>query len=237
MLKMIKDFKFKKYIKKLREEGLLFYVSFGFIFTLLMEVDDRLPYYLQQDFFFYTLIGFMPINIFFVLICTNVFFNAVHTLISPYKSQRVGEKFLSELDKRTQQIGFIISFLCFGMTLFCALAWLLFFEMNTESYYAKYTLYFLAVFIIMIMFSSAVNPVMSRIFQKMKESDSHGNSKIILIIIIIILLLLIPIACIINKNKTIEINIKKETYQQIKEKTKMKPEDYIKKLITDIKFN
>lgn len=52
MLKMIKDFKFKKYIKKLREEGLLFYVSFGFIFTLLMEVDDRLPYYLQQDFFF-----------------------------------------------------------------------------------------------------------------------------------------------------------------------------------------
>ncbi|HEO9126930.1 TPA: hypothetical protein QIF57_003426, partial [Escherichia coli] len=189
MLKMIKDFKFKKYIKKLREEGLLFYVSFGFIFTLLMEVDDRLPYYLQQDFFFYTLIGFMPINIFFVLICTNVFFNAVHTLISPYKSQRVGEKFLSELDKRTQQIGFIISFLCFGMTLFCALAWLLFFEMNTESYYAKYTLDFLAVFIIMIMFSSAVNPVMSRIFQKMKESDSHGNSKIILIIIIIILLL------------------------------------------------
>ncbi|HBB1334590.1 TPA: hypothetical protein J0791_001339, partial [Escherichia coli] len=105
------------------------------------------------------------------------------------------------------------------------------------SYYAKYTLDFLAVFIIMIMFSSAVNPVMSRIFQKMKESDSRGNSKIILIIIIIILLLLIPIACIINKNKTIEINIKKETYQQIKEKTKMKPEDYIKKLITDIKFN
>lgn len=95
-----------------------------------------------------------------------------------------------------------------------------FFEMNTESYYAKYTLDFLAVFIIMIMFSSAVNPVMSRIFQKMKESDSHGNSKIILIIIIIILLLLIPIACIINKNKTIEINIKKETYQQIKRKNK-----------------
>ncbi|HGE9205205.1 TPA: hypothetical protein ACGBRM_003502, partial [Escherichia coli] len=55
MLKMIKDFKFKKYIKKLREEGLFFYVSFGFILTLLMEVDDRLPYYLQQDFFFDTL--------------------------------------------------------------------------------------------------------------------------------------------------------------------------------------
>ncbi|HHH6407053.1 hypothetical protein RCN07_13645 [Escherichia coli] len=66
MLKMIKDFKFKKYIKKLREEGLFFYVSFGFIFTLLMEVDNQLPYYLQQYFFFYTLIGFMPINIFFV---------------------------------------------------------------------------------------------------------------------------------------------------------------------------
>ncbi|EEY5233235.1 hypothetical protein EUO20_20475, partial [Escherichia coli] len=87
------------------------------------------------------------------------------------------------------------------------------------------------------LFSSAVNPVMRRIFQKIKESDSHGNSKIILIIIIITLLLLLPIACIINKNKTIEINIKKETYQQIKEKTKMKPEDYIKKLIADIKFN
>ncbi|HCX5326912.1 TPA: hypothetical protein OZU69_002099 [Escherichia coli] len=237
MLKMIKDFKFKKYIKKLREEGLFFYVSFGFILTLLMEVDDRLPYYLQQDFFFDTLIGFMPINIFFVLICTYIFFNAVHEFISPYKFQRIGEKFLSELDKRTQQIGFIISFICFGMTLFCALAWLLFFEMNTESYYTKYTLDFLAVFIIMILFSSAVNPVMRRIFQKIKESDSHGNSKIILIIIIITLLLLLPIACIINKNKTIEINIKKETYQQIKEKTKMKPEDYIKKLIADIKFN
>ncbi|HFW4776858.1 TPA: hypothetical protein ACIAEX_005684, partial [Escherichia coli] len=115
-----------------------------------------------------------------VLICTYIFFNAVHALISPYKFQRIGEKFLSELDKRTQQIGFIISFICFGMTLFCALVWLLFFEMNTESYYAKYTLIFLAVFIIMIMFSSAVNPVMNRISQKIKESDSHGNSKIIL---------------------------------------------------------
>ncbi|HCO4394958.1 TPA: hypothetical protein N8Q04_003571 [Escherichia fergusonii] len=235
MLKMVKDFKFKKYIEKLREEGLFFYVSFWFILTLLMEVDDRLPYYLQQDFFFDTLIGFMPINIFFVLICTNIFFNAVHALISPYKCQRVGEKFLSELDKRTQQIGFIISFICFGMSLFCALVWLLFFDMNNESYYAKYTLDFLTVFIIMIMFSSAVNPVRTRTFQKFKESDSHKNSKIFFIIVIITILL--PIAYIQNKNKTIEINIKKETYQQIKEKTKMKPEDYIKKLITDIKFN
>lgn len=197
MLKMIKNFKLKKYIKKLREEG-FFYVSFGFIFTLLMEVDDQLPYYLQQDFFFDTLIGFMPINIFFVLICTNIFFNSVHTLISPYKGQRVGEKFLSELDKRTQQIGFIISFICFGMTLFCVLAWLLFFDMNNESYYAKYTLDFLAVFIIMIIFSSAVNPVMSRTFQKFKEYDLHGNSKIFFIIIILILL---PIAYTLNKNK------------------------------------
>lgn len=237
MLKMIKDFKFKNYIKKLREEGLFFYVSFGFILTLLMEVDDRLPYYLQQDFFFDTLIGFMPINIFFVLICTNIFFNAVHALISSYKCQRVSEKFLSELDKRTQQIGFIISFICFGMTLFCALVWLLFFDMNNESYYAKYTLNFLAAFIIIIIISSAVNPVIRRTFQKLKESDSHGNSKIFFIIVVITISILLPITYTLNKNKTIEINIKKETYQQIKEKTKMKPEDYIKKLIADIKFN
>lgn len=221
----------KDYIFRLREEGLVFYVAVGFICTALMQANSLLFYWLQQNIFFDTIIGFMPIKVIMFFLEAGFVLMLITTLISNEKANKFATRALNELNKRTRQICYISSFSCAGIALFCALPYFLYLIIGKENDYGKY---FITFFITSLFFIS-IHPLLGLLAHHIiipMTKDTYGK---IIAILLISIVIIIPYFY--NKTETMTITIDKEKYQQIKEKTKMKPEDYIKNEVNALTFD
>ncbi|VEA79086.1 membrane protein [Salmonella enterica subsp. arizonae] len=65
--------KIKEHITLWRNEGLIAYVTLGFLCTFFYGGQALLPYYLQQSIFFETLMHYMAFNTLFSLALCEIF--------------------------------------------------------------------------------------------------------------------------------------------------------------------
>ena len=222
--------KIKDYIFSLREEGLFFYVALGFICTALMEGNALLSYQLQQNIFFDTIIGFMPINIIMFLLGVEIVLSLLNTLISNAKVNALTKRALDELHKRIKQLCYIASFSSAGIAIFCALLYVISLFIGKESNYGKYAINFAVIFAFFILIRILLSWLTQRFLVPMAK-DTYGK-----IFASLVILIVIGIPYFYNSTETVSIVIDKKKYQEIKQKTNMKPEDFINNKINEFKF-
>ncbi|EIY8314350.1 hypothetical protein MOI09_001872, partial [Salmonella enterica subsp. enterica serovar Worthington] len=134
--------KVKENITLWRNEGLIFYIILGFLCTLFMEVNALLPYYLQQSIFFETLMNYMVFNTLFSLALCEIFFAMLVVVCNNTKLEKLTNNILQELHKRIMQGSFVISFLSFGISLFCMMAFCIGSLIINNNYYGKHAINF-----------------------------------------------------------------------------------------------
>jgi len=222
--------KIKEHIFNLREEGLFFYFALGFVCTAAMEGNDLLSYHLQQSIFFDTIMGFMPINIIMFLLGVEIVLSLFNTLMSNTKVNTCTIHVLNELHKRINQISFIASFSSAGIAVFCALTYVVCLIIGKESYYGKYAITFAIVSLFFILIRIFLSWLTRKVLIPIAK-DIHGKIFASLVIVIII-----TIPYFYNPTETMTLVIDKDKYQKIKEKTHMKPEEYINKKINEFNF-
>ncbi|PNU79861.1 hypothetical protein CW638_25155, partial [Salmonella enterica] len=209
--------KVKENITLWRNEGLIAYVALGFLCTFFMEVNALLPYYLQQSIFFETLMSYMAFNTLFSLALSEIFFAMLVVICHNTKLEKITNSILQELHKRIMQGSFIISFLCFGIFLFCVMAFCIGSLTINNNYYGK------------------IHKGITILCTLLKAFPKHKIHAAIIILLIIAAAIIIP--GIFNKKEKMTITIDKEKYHAIEQKTKIKPEKYIEKKINDININ
>ncbi|EBC1390960.1 hypothetical protein CU829_01340 [Salmonella enterica] len=227
--------KVKEHITLWRNEGLIFYVTLGFLCTFFMEVNALLPYYLQQSIFFETLMNYMVFNTLFSLALCEVFFAMLVVVCHDTKLEKLTNSILQELHKRIMQASFIISFLCFGISLFCMMAFCIGLLIINNNYYGKYVINFAYPFLLFLSFPYLIHKGIIILCTLLKAFHKCKIHAAIIMLLIIAAAIIIP--GIFNKKEKMTITIDKEKYHAIKHKTKIKPEKYIEKKINDININ
>ncbi|EDB1504279.1 hypothetical protein F9E67_15315, partial [Salmonella enterica] len=144
--------KIKENITLWRNEGLIAYVALGFLCTFFMEVNALLPYYLQQSIFFETLMSYMAFNTLFSLALSEIFFAMLVVICHNTKLEKLTNSILQELHKRIMQGSFIISFLCFGIFLFCVMAFCIGSLTINNNYCGKHVINFAYPFVLFLSF-------------------------------------------------------------------------------------
>ncbi|AMW60260.1 hypothetical protein CHY68_04860 [Salmonella enterica] len=227
--------KVKENITLWRNEGLIAYVALGFLCTFFMEVNALLPYYLQQSIFFETLMSYMAFNTLFSLALSEIFFAMLVVICHNTKLEKITNSILQELHKRIMQGSFIISFLCFGIFLFCVMAFCIGSLTINNNYYGKHVINFACPFVLFLSFPYLIHKGITILCTLLKAFPKHKIHAAIIILLIIAAAIIIP--GIFNKKQKMTITIDKEKYHAIEQKTKIKPEKYIEKKINDININ
>ncbi len=217
--------KVKENITLWRNEGLIAYVALGFLCTFFMEVNALLPYYLQQSIFFETLMSYMAFNTLFSLALSEIFFAMLVVICHNTKLEKITNSILQELHKRIMQGSFIISFLCFGIFLFCVMAFCIGSLTINNNYYGKHVINFVCPFVLFLSFPYLYiwhnNPVYSiKSISNTQNSCSNNN--------IIDNCSSDYHPCIFNKRK-MTITIDKENIMRLS-KNQIKPENTLRKI-------
>lgn len=227
--------KLKEHITLWRNEGLIFYIILGFLCTLFMEVNALLPYYLQQSIFFETLMNYMAFNTLFSLALCEIFFAMLVVICHNTKLEKLTNSILKELHKRIMQGSFVISFLSFGVSLFCMMVFCMGSLIINNNYYGKYVINFAYPFVLFLSFPYLIHKGITILCTLLKAFPKGKIHAAIIMLLIIAAAIIIP--CIFNKKEKMTITIDKEKYHVIEQKTKVKPEKYIEKKINDININ
>ncbi|EJH2659959.1 hypothetical protein NDG35_003176 [Salmonella enterica] len=227
--------KVNEHITLWRNEGLIFYVILGFLCTFFMEVNALLPYYLQQSIFFETLMNYMVFNTFFSLALCEIFFAMLVVVCHNTKLEKLTNNVLQELHKRIMQGSFIISFLCFGIFLFCVMAFCIGSLIINNNYYGRYVINFAYPFVLFLSFPYLIHKCITILCTQLKTFSKGKIHAAVIMLLIIAAAFIIP--GIFSKKEKMTITIDKEKYHAIEQKTKIKPEKYIEKKINDININ
>ncbi|HBJ6332624.1 TPA: hypothetical protein LC219_001962 [Salmonella enterica subsp. enterica serovar Teltow] len=227
--------KVKENITLWRNEGLIFYIILGFLCTLFMEVNALLPYYLQQSIFFETLMNYMVFNTLFSLALCEIFFAMLVVVCNNTKLEKLTNNILKELHKRIMQGSFVISFLSFGISLFCMMAFCIGSLIINNNYYGKHAINFAYPFVLFLSFPYLIHKCITILCTQLKGFPKSKIHAAIIMLLIIAAAIIIP--CIFNKKEKMTITIDKKKYHAIEQKTKVKPEKYIEKKINDININ
>lgn len=227
--------KIKEHITLWRNEGLIFYIILGFLCTLFMEVNALLPYYLQQSIFFETLMNYMAFNTLFSLALCEIFFAMLVVVCHNTKLEKLTNSILQELHKRIMQGSFVISFLCFGVSLFCMMVFCMGSLIINNNYYGNNVINFAYPFVLFLSFPYLIHKCIIILCTQLKGFPKGKIHAAIIMLLIIAAAIIIP--GIFNKKEKMTITIDKEKYHAIEQKTKVKPEKYIEKKINDININ
>lgn len=151
------------------------------------------------------------------------------------KLEKLTNSILQELHKRIMQGSFIISFLCFGIFLFCVMAFCIGSLTINNNYYGKHVINFAYPFVLFLSFPYLIHKGITILCTLLKAFPKGKIHAAIIILLIIAAAIIIP--GIFNKKEKMTITIDKEKYHAIEQKTKVKPEKYIEKKINDINTN
>lgn len=151
------------------------------------------------------------------------------------KLEKLTNSILQELHKRIMQGSFIISFLCFGISLFCVVAFCIGSLIINNNYYGRYVINFAYPFVLFLSFPYLIHKGITILCTLLKTFPKYKILAAIIILMIIAAAIIIP--GIFDKKEKMTITIDKEKYHAIEQKTKVKPEKYIEKKINDININ
>lgn len=141
------------------------------------------------------------------------------------KLEKLTNSILQELHKRIMQGSFIISFLCFGISLFCVVAFCIGSLIINNNYYGRYVINFAYPFVLFLSFPYLIHKGITILCTLLKTFPKYKIHAAIII------------PGIFNKKEKMTITIDKEKYHAIEQKTNVKPEKYIEKKINDININ
>lgn len=151
------------------------------------------------------------------------------------KLEKLTNSILKELHKRIMQGSFVISFLSFGISLFCMMVFCIGSLIINNNYYGKHAINFAYPFVLFLSFPYILHKCITILCTQLKTFSKGKIHAAIIMLLIIAAAFIIP--GIFNKKEKMTITIDKEKYHAIEQKTKVKPEKYIEKKINDININ
>lgn len=127
------------------------------------------------------------------------FFAMLVVICHNTKLEKITNSILQELHKRIMQGSFIISFLCFGIFLFCVMAFCIGSLTINNNYYGKHVINFACPFVLFLSFPYLIHKGITILCTLLKAFPKHKIHAAIIILLIIAAAIIIP--GIFNKKK------------------------------------
>lgn len=127
------------------------------------------------------------------------FFAMLVVVCNNTKLEKLTNNILKELHKRIMQGSFVISFLSFGISLFCMMAFCIGSLIINNNYYGKHAINFAYPFVLFLSFPYLIHKCITILCTQLKGFPKSKIHAAIIMLLIIAAAIIIP--CIFNKKK------------------------------------
>lgn len=190
--------KVKENITLWRNEGLIAYVALGF-YVLFYGGQRSITILSSAKYIFRNADELHGLQ--YVIFACFIwdFFAMLVVICHNTKLEKITNSILQELHKRIMQGSFIISFLCFGIFLFCVMAFCIGSLTINNNYYGKHVINFACPFVLFLSFPYLIHKGITILCTLLKAFPKHKIHAAIIILLIIAAAIIIP--GIFNKKK------------------------------------